>query len=616
MSRGARDRRDHRDEDIETVYARERLRAAFDDHERVTDRIEAARIELDVARAAFAYRYTVVRAPEKPRDPVRPRAPAVWLGGFICALVLGAFAATAVDRPDGASQSPRRRRWLVGSITTGLALSTLAALCLLEQPVLALAPAALVALVWATCVLPLRHSALTLLFLMLTLEGKGDASGRWQSPWATLGYPLNTNLNLVFPIEALRFTGADLVTVGLLLLFLWRRLTGSRLDRDDAVPAAQPLTLSVFVSLGALAFLIAFGLARGGVFAQVLWQCHQLGLIMVVVGLYLAALRGPQDLPALGKTILAAALLKAALAYYVRHTLGLDKDALPTATSHHDSMLFATAFCMLVALFFERRSRRNLYLCALFLPVLALGLIANNRRLAWIEIGAAVLVVYAMNPPSRFKRSLQRAALLAAPLFAIYVAAGWHGTSRIFGPVAKIRSIVDSSYDRSAQERDVENYNLIRNLADSPLIGKGFGHEYVEYVPNDDVSNVFPQWRFIPHNSILGLLAFGGLLGFTLLLLPLSTGVFLAARAYWRTHDPTRRAAALTSIAVVLIYLIQCYGDMGLISWHSVFLVSPALAAAAKLATASGAWPVRARRPVVAGPLHAEAPEIAPARGT
>ena len=106
-----------------------------------------------------------------------------------------------------------------------------------------------------------------------------------------------------------------------------------------------------------------------------------------------------------------------------------------------------------------------------------------------------------------------------------------------------------------------------------------------------DISSIFPQYRYVPHNSVLGLLAFGGVVGLSAIFLTLGVGIFLAARAHRFAASPAERAAALAVIAAVVVYLVQCYGDMGIVSWTGVFTLAPALAVAARLATATGAWP-------------------------
>jgi O-antigen ligase len=153
--------------------------------------------------------------------------------------------------------------------------------------------------------------------------------------------------------------------------------------------------------------------------------------------------------------------------------------------------------------------------------------------------------------------------------------------------------VVDSKADMSTEWRDWENYDLFVTLRESPLLGTGYGHGYVEAVKLPDVSRAYALERFIPHNSILGLLAYGGLCGFTALWSVVVVGVFLATRAARYSALPRDRAAATSAAAAIVVYLVHCYGDMGLGTWTSVFTVAPAFAVASRIAAATGAWPPR-----------------------
>jgi O-antigen ligase len=133
--------------------------------------------------------------------------------------------------------------------------------------------------------------------------------------------------------------------------------------------------------------------------------------------------------------------------------------------------------------------------------------------------------------------------------------------------------------------------NLVNNVIEHPLLGTGFGHEYREDIKLPDVSQAFKMYLLVPHNSILGFLAYAGLLGFSMLWCAVSVATFLAARAYKRAAEPLDRAMALWTIGVFIAYLNSIYGDMGQGSWTAVFTVCPAMAVAGKLAVASGAWP-------------------------
>ena len=142
--------------------------------------------------------------------------------------------------------------------------------------------------------------------------------------------------------------------------------------------------------------------------------------------------------------------------------------------------------------------------------------------------------------------------------------------------------------------RDLENYDLFFTLRHQPLLGAGYGHGYTEVVSLPDISGAYALERVIPHNSILGLWAFGGLVGFTALWTMVLVGLFLAARAYRHAETSDDRTVTLTAAAVVAVYLAYCYGDLGLGTWTSVFTVAPAFAVASRLAVTTGAWPSRA----------------------
>jgi hypothetical protein len=63
--------------------------------------ISSARIDLDLAQAAFRYRYTVVVPAEPPRAPSKPKVPVIMGGAAVAALLLGVLAAVAAELRSG-----------------------------------------------------------------------------------------------------------------------------------------------------------------------------------------------------------------------------------------------------------------------------------------------------------------------------------------------------------------------------------------------------------------------------------------------------------------------------------------------------------------------------------
>jgi uncharacterized protein involved in exopolysaccharide biosynthesis len=83
------------------TYARSRLKIAITNYEDLLDRLEAARIELETARAAFKYRYTVISPPQLPKEALTPNVKLILVGGVMLAVMLAVFSTTALDLISG-----------------------------------------------------------------------------------------------------------------------------------------------------------------------------------------------------------------------------------------------------------------------------------------------------------------------------------------------------------------------------------------------------------------------------------------------------------------------------------------------------------------------------------
>jgi hypothetical protein len=481
--------------------------------------------------------------------------------------------------------------WLVAG---ALCVATLAALLLGGGNTgLVVAPALLAGAVFIVWRMPLRWPLFVMTFAALTLENPSEvpAQGQYKSPLYTVGAVLLAHLNVTFPSQhALLFSGLDVVIVLLLAIALSRRTGGASAGGRIQ---SSPLRFFAMLVLAGTAWLWLWGIARGDAdVGSGLWQVQRVVYLPVLFFLFDAGLRGPADAATIGKVVVAAASVRAAAAVYIHATIppppGGEGD-LTYATTHADSMLFACALCVITIAAFEGLLRARVWL-----PLgglLIAGMIANNRRIVWVEIAAALAVAWALSPKTHVKRVVGRAAILASPLLLTYCAAGWSSSdAAVFRPLRVIRSIVDSRTDASTTWRDWENYDLCYTIRGAPLLGTGWGHGYVELVKLPDVSHVYGLYRFAPHNGLLGLWAYGGVAGFFALWTLMPVGVFLAARAHARAQDGAGRVAALSAAGAIVVHSVHCYGDTGLGSWTSLFTVAPALAVAGQLATATGAW--------------------------
>lgn len=88
-------------DDPELDFARAQLSMLSAKYQEFTLRVDAARIELDTARAAFKYRFTVIRPAQVPKKPLKPNVALIMAAGVFAALGLGVSFAVLRDYTSG-----------------------------------------------------------------------------------------------------------------------------------------------------------------------------------------------------------------------------------------------------------------------------------------------------------------------------------------------------------------------------------------------------------------------------------------------------------------------------------------------------------------------------------
>jgi hypothetical protein len=455
-------------------------------------------------------------------------------------------------------------------------------------------------IIYAMCRVPVRQSMMTLMFFAFALPNPAEGQpSKFVPPFTAVGAVLLDHLNTVDRslgmLSSLSFSGMDVLFGVLFLIILYRKSSGSKIDLVGRVTTPLPLVQLAFVSLASAGFAWISGLVRGGDMSMSLWQLYCVLYLPIIFLLFQYSLRGPKDHESLARVILAAATYKCLLAVYVVTTVTLPMDPdtgstrPPYATAHADSMLFAAGFVIIVALLLEKAVPKATRYAAVFLPVLVAGTLANNRRLAWVQVALVFAVVYLISRDSPLKKKLRRALLWSSPGIAFYIMAGWNSMyGNLFKPVRMIRSIVDARSDASSLWREYENVNIIATFRLHPLIGTGYGHPYEEIVVLPAVD--YSLEKFVPHNSLLALWCYCGYVGYAGITMLWVAGVYFAMRSYYFGTTAQHRAAAMVSFGFVLIYMMQAWGDLGLSTWTGVFMTACALAVAGKLAVATGQW--------------------------
>jgi uncharacterized protein involved in exopolysaccharide biosynthesis len=75
-------------------------------HSNLLERIDAARVEMDTAQAAFKYRYIVTSPPQMPAGPIKPKPLFIIVGGVLGGIAFLLFACAFVDVWEGRAIEP------------------------------------------------------------------------------------------------------------------------------------------------------------------------------------------------------------------------------------------------------------------------------------------------------------------------------------------------------------------------------------------------------------------------------------------------------------------------------------------------------------------------------
>jgi O-antigen ligase len=200
-------------------------------------------------------------------------------------------------------------------------------------------------------------------------------------------------------------------------------------------------------------------------------------------------------------------------------------------------------------------------------------------------LGLALPALYLLIGPGPVRSRINRWILVSAPLVLLYVIVGWGREGALFAPLQAFSS-AGSNYDPSSLTRQEEIRNLLYTLTQigNPIFGTGWGVPYIRL--QHYWSNYSADWTLVlytPHNSLLGVAVFSGLVGLIGIWGVIPMASFLAARGYRRSTELVPRAGALVAVGCLVAYTVHCYGDVGFSSFVCNVLFGAALGSAGKV---------------------------------
>ncbi|HXJ81588.1 MAG TPA: O-antigen ligase family protein [Candidatus Methylomirabilis sp.] len=260
--------------------------------------------------------------------------------------------------------------------------------------------------------------------------------------------------------------------------------------------------------------------------------------------------------------------------------------------AHEDSFFLATVIVLFAVFAFHHRDPRQYSAILLLLPFLAVAMIANQRRVAYLALLAGTVVAWTLafllSPPRR--RQLLTILSIGLPLIVFYVLAFFPDTTFLARPAHGIVSVFypDPAEDFTAKSnlyRAMENDGLLTTIRQDPWLGRGFGRPFLPPVALPDLSQWNAYYLYIPHNGIYWVWMRLGLIGFLALWLLLGSLIVRGALIAERLHDQAQRTVAIFVVAVTIMEILVAYADYQLYVLRNVLYLGVLAGAQMKLPT-------------------------------
>jgi hypothetical protein len=390
--------------------------------------------------------------------------------------------------------------------------------------------------------------------------------------------PLFQNLSNTGGLEGFPITPAEILMLTVALVALARAAS----ERQVHWPAGRLVAAYTFYLLVVLGAEI-HGLVAGGDLKTSLWEMRPQAYGFILFFLTTTLVQDRDQLKRLGLIFLLAVATKALIGdfrYFV--TLHGDLGAGLEVLAHEDSYFLGLFVTAGLAGLIWLKNRRFVILMGLGSVLAIIAMLANSRRAGIYAlagaIGVVVLLAFRFEP--HLRKRLAWVCVVALIVVSGFVAYAWDKQYGIQAQLVRpIRSLVDPSARDFSSDlyRTAETANLRFTYRTSPLIGVGFGSPFIIAVPMADISNIYPLWNVIPHNSLmwvgmrmgaLGFIAFWGLIGLAVL----EGFAVIGAR-----RDPLVRAIAAFALAAIAAEIAVGYVDLQLESYRNLIFLGVVL---------------------------------------
>ncbi len=413
------------------------------------------------------------------------------------------------------------------------------------------------------------HLALSLLVALAVFSETQDRSAEYD-PLALVEYSLHSSFNTT--VGGPPITPLEVGMLVLTALVLWRRM---------GWPTTLPLPPRLWGAfrlplLGLLAFMVwgyLWGVViRRGDPLKGAWEVRALAYLLLfylLTGLILSDRGRWETFFKLNLTAIGLIGLKVVLRFFL--FVG-SYESIDDHSFDHENALLYDSFLLfgLAAWLIPHRAKtggwgRRWWTVYLGLyPFVVLAALLQQRRGGFASLAIGLLVLLAVGLRLQPRRVLVFVSL-AVLVGTLYYTAFAGNTDSVLGqPARAIRSVIDPGGRdlASNQYREIEYFNLTETIATQPILGIGFGQEFL-FVREMPSLAWWPFWHYTPHNEVLWLWLKLGIVGFGFFWLLFAQILWRGVRLFWEMSGDRLQPAILVALTANVMQLSYAWLDQG-----------------------------------------------------
>ena len=210
------------------------------------------------------------------------------------------------------------------------------------------------------------------------------------------------------------------------------------------------------------------------------------------------------------------------------------------------------------------------------------AMLVNQRRAAELALiaGAATIMLLAIRFEGEHRGLWVALSVFTVLAASVFIVGYWDHTTGLAGQLVRpVRSLFlpDQRDYLSNIYRVAEDANLQVTFRTSPLFGIGFGIPMIVVFPMADISQTYPLWNYIPHNTLLWIGMRMGAIGWAAFWGLIAIAVLQACRQLRTRRDPLLNAVAAFAVAAIVAEIIQGYSDIQLDTYRNLIFFGAVL---------------------------------------